>query len=257
MTNSIRLMKQQKVAIITGGNSGIGRATAVGLARQGVNITIAARRPKEGEETVKLVKDVGSEGIFVKTDVTKEDDIRSLVEKSTKKFGRLDYAFNNAGIEESMTPLVDQRSDIFDRIINVNVKGVWLSMKYEIPEMIKSGGGSIVNMSSVAGVMGFPQMPIYIASKHAVLGLTKSAALEYARSGIRINAVAPGAVKTDMAKRVMEGNPQLSQTLTSMHPIGRTAEPEEIADVVSWLLSDKSTFVLGHTLLADGGIVSR
>lgn len=257
MTNSIKLMKQQKVAIITGGNSGIGRATAVALARQGVNITIAARRPKEGEETVKLVKDAGSEGIFVKTDVTNEDDIRSLVERSTKKFGRLDYAFNNAGIEESMTPLVDQRSDIFDQIINVNVKGVWLSMKYEIPEMIKSGGGAIVNMSSVAGVMGFPQMPIYIASKHAVLGLTKSAALEYARSGIRINAVAPGAVNTDMAKRVVEGNPQLSQTLTSMHPIGRTAEPEEIADVVSWLLSDKSTFVLGHTLLADGGIVSR
>jgi NAD(P)-dependent dehydrogenase (short-subunit alcohol dehydrogenase family) len=193
----------------------------------------------------------------VKTDVTKEDDVRSLVEKSTDKFGRLDYAFNNAGIEESMTPLVDQRSDHFDRIINVNVKGVWLSMKYEIPEMIKSGGGSIVNMSSVAGVMGFPQMPIYIASKHAVLGLTKSAALEYARSGIRINAVAPGAVNTDMAKRVMEGNPQLNQTLTSMHPIGRVAEPEEIADVVSWLLSDKSSFVLGHTLLADGGIVSR
>jgi NAD(P)-dependent dehydrogenase (short-subunit alcohol dehydrogenase family) len=257
MTNSIRIMKQQKVAIITGGNSGIGRATAVALARQGVNITIASRRTKEGEETVKLVKDAGSEGIFVKTDVTKEDDVRSLVEKSTDKFGRLDYAFNNAGIEESMTPLVDQRSDHFDRIINVNVKGVWLSMKYEIPEMIKSGGGSIVNMSSVAGVMGFPQMPIYIASKHAVLGLTKSAALEYARSGIRINAVAPGAVNTDMAKRVMEGNPQLSQTLTSMHPIGRVAEPEEIADVVSWLLSDKSSFVLGHTLLADGGIVSR
>jgi len=250
-------MKQQKVAIITGGNSGIGRATAVALARQGVNITIASRRTKEGEETVKLVKDAGSEGIFVKTDVTKEDDVRSLVEKSADKFGRLDYAFNNAGIEESMTPLVDQRSDHFDRIINVNVKGVWLSMKYEIPEMIKSGGGSIVNMSSVAGVMGFPQMPIYIASKHAVLGLTKSAALEYARSGIRINAVAPGAVNTDMAKRVMEGNPQLNQTLTSMHPIGRVAEPEEIADVVSWLLSDKSSFVLGHTLLADGGIVSR
>lgn len=257
MTNSIRIMKQRKVAIITGGNSGIGRATAVALARQGVNITIASRRTKEGEETVKLVKDAGSEGIFVKTDVTKEDDVRSLVEKSTDKFGRLDYAFNNAGIEESMTPLVDQRSDLFDRIISVNVKGVWLSMKYEIPEMIKSGGGSIVNMSSVAGVMGFPQMPIYIASKHAVLGLTKSAALEYARSGIRINAVAPGAVNTDMAKRVMEGNPQLNQTLTSMHPIGRVAEPEEIADVVSWLLSDKSSFVLGHTLLADGGIVSR
>jgi NAD(P)-dependent dehydrogenase (short-subunit alcohol dehydrogenase family) len=130
-------------------------------------------------------------------------------------------------------------------------------MKYEIPEMIKSGRGAIVNMSSVAGVMGIPQMPIYIASKHAVLGLTKSAALEYAKLGIRINAVAPGAVKTDMAERVMGGNPQFSQSLTSMHPIGRIAEPEEIADVVSWLLSDNSTFVLGHTLLADGGIVSR
>ena len=200
---------------------------------------------------MKLVKDAGSEGIFVKTDVSNEDDIRSLVEKSTKKFGRLDYAFNNAGIEESITPLIEQTSDTFDQIMNVNVKGVWLSMKYEIPEMIRSGDGAIVNMSSTAGVIGNLRMPIYIASKHAVLGLTKSAALEYAKSGIRINAVAPGAVETDMFKRVMEGNPKLSQTLK------RTAEPEEIADVVSWLLSNNSTFVLGHTLLVDGGVVSR
>ena len=197
-------MTDQKVAIITGGSSGIGRATAVALAKDGVKVTVAARRATEGEETVQLVKEAGSEGIFVRTDVTKEDDVKSLVEKTVKVYGRLDYAFNNAGIEEMMTPFVEQTSDTFDQIMNVNVKGVWLSMKYEIHEMIRSGGGAIVNNSSVAGVMGFPQMPIYIASKHAVLGLTKSAALEYAKSGIRINAVAPGGVETDMAKRVIE-----------------------------------------------------
>ena len=250
-------MTDRRVAIVTGGSSGIGRATAIALAKQGVKVTVAARRAKEGEETVRLVKEAGSEGVFVKTDVANEDDVRSLVERSTKSYGRLDYAFNNAGIEEIMTPLTDQKSEIFDQIMNVNVKGVWLSMKYEIPEMIKSGGGAIVNNSSVAGIMGFPQMPIYIASKHAVLGLTKSAALEYAKSGIRINAIAPGAVETDMAKRVFGDNHQVLETLTSMHPIGRIADPEEIDNAVVWLLSDKASFVLGHTLLVDGGVVSR
>jgi NAD(P)-dependent dehydrogenase (short-subunit alcohol dehydrogenase family) len=249
-------MTDQKVAIVTGGSSGIGRATAIALGKEGVKIAIAARRAKEGEETVRLVKEAGSDGIFVNTDVSNEDDVKSLVEKIIKTYGRLDYAFNNAGIEEMMTPLIDQTSDIFDQIMNVNVKSVWLCMKYEIPEMIRNGGGAIVNMSSVAGVMGFPQMPIYIASKHAVLGLTKSAALEYAKSGIRINAVAPGGVETDMAKRV-GGDHQFLETLTSMHPIGRIANPEEIANTVVWLLSDKASFVLGHTLLVDGGMISR
>jgi NAD(P)-dependent dehydrogenase (short-subunit alcohol dehydrogenase family) len=156
-----------------------------------------------------------------------------------------------------MTPLVEQTSNVFDRIMNVNVKGVWLSMKYEIPQMIRTGGGAIVNMSSGAGVIGFPQMPIYIASKHAVLGLTKSAALEYAKSGIRINAVAPGGVETDMLKQAAEDNKQFVETLRSMHPIGRIADPEEIANAVVWLLSDKASFVLGHTLLVDGGFISR
>ncbi|MGA9842948.1 MAG: SDR family oxidoreductase [Nitrososphaeraceae archaeon] len=250
-------MTPDKVAIITGGSSGIGRATAVALAKDGVKVTIAARRATEGEETVQLVKESGSEGSFVKTDVTKEDDVKSLVEKTVKVYGRLDYAFNNAGIEEMMTPFVEQTSDTFDQIMNVNVKGVWLSMKYEIPEMIRSGGGAIVNNSSVAGLMGFPQMPIYIASKHAVLGLTKSAALEYAKSGIRINAVAPGGVETDMVERMVEDNKQFLETVKSMHPIGRIAKPEEIANAVVWLLSDKASFVLGHTLLIDGGMVSR
>ena len=155
-----------------------------------------------------------------------------------------------------MTPFLDQTTEKFDQIMNTNVRGVWLSMKYEIPEMIKSPGGAIVNNSSVAGIIGFPQMPIYIASKHAVLGLTKSVALEYAKSGIRINAITPGDVVTDMAKRVF-GDNQLLETLTSMHPIGRIADPEEIANAVVWLLSDKASFVLGHTLIVDGGAVSR
>jgi NAD(P)-dependent dehydrogenase (short-subunit alcohol dehydrogenase family) len=244
---------------VTGGSSGIGRATAVALAKEGVRIAVAARRTSEGEETVRLVKEAGSDGIFVNTDVTNENDVRSFVEKTVTTYGKLDYAFNNAGIEQTMAPLAEQTVEEFDQIMKVNVRGVWLSMKYEIPEMIKNGvgGGAIVNNSSVAGIMGFPQMAIYIASKHAVLGLTKSAAQEYAKSGIRINAIAPGGVKTEMANRVSEDNPQFLETLTSMHPIGRLANPEEIANAVVWLLSDNASFVLGHTLLVDGGIVSR
>jgi NAD(P)-dependent dehydrogenase (short-subunit alcohol dehydrogenase family) len=255
-------MTDQKVAIVTGGSSGIGRATAVALAKEGVKIAVAARRSNEGEETVRLIKDAGSDGIFVKTDVANENDVRSLVKKTVTTYGKLDYAFNNAGIEQTMAPLAEQTVEEFDQIMNVNVRGVWLSMKYEIAEMIKNsagggGGGAIVNNSSVAGLMGFPQMAVYVASKHAVLGLTKSAALEYAKSGIRINAVSPGGVDTEMVERLTETVKQWRETLTSMHPIGRLSNPEEIANAVVWLLSDKASFVLGHTLLVDGGIVSR
>jgi len=242
-------MTDQKVAIITGGSSGIGRATAVALAKEGrTNVVIAARREKEGQETTKLVKEAGGEGIFVRTDVTNEGDVRALVEKTVNKYGGLDYAVNNAGFDEAQTTLVEETAEDFDKIMNINVKGVWLCMKYEIPDMIRRGAGSIVNMSS--GV----QTPIYDASKHAVLGLTKSAALGYAKSGIRINAVAPGLVNTDMIAGL---SPQFRESLISMHPIGRLADPEEIANAVVWLLSDKASFVLGHTLLVDGGIVSR
>jgi NAD(P)-dependent dehydrogenase (short-subunit alcohol dehydrogenase family) len=250
-------MTDQKVAIVTGGNSGIGRATAIALAREGAKVTVAARRASEGEETVRLVKEAGSDAIFVKTDVAIENDVRSLVEKTVDTYGRLDYAVNNAGIGEKMTPLVEQTSEKFDQIMNTNVRGVWLSMKYEIPMMIKNGGGAIVNTSSGAGLVGFPQMPVYIASKHAVLGLTKSAALEYAKSGIRINAIAPGGVETDMLMQTVGNDPQFIETFKSMHPIGRFGDPKEIANTIVWLLSDKASFVLGHTLLVDGGIVSR
>jgi NAD(P)-dependent dehydrogenase (short-subunit alcohol dehydrogenase family) len=250
-------MTDQKVAIVTGGNSGIRRATAIALAREGAKVTVAARRASEGEETVRLVKEAGSDAIFVKTDVAIENDVRSLVEKTVDTYGRLDYAVNNAGIGEKMTPLVEQTSEKFDQIMNTNVRGVWLSMKYEIPMMIKNGGGAIVNTSSGAGLVGFPQMPVYIASKHAVLGLTKSAALEYAKSGIRINAIAPGGVETDMLMQTVGNDPQFIETFKSMHPIGRFGDPKEIANTIVWLLSDKASFVLGHTLLVDGGIVSR
>ena len=250
-------MNDQKVAIVTDGSSGMGRATAIALAKQGVTTAIAARRVKEGEETVRLVKEAGGDGLFVKTDVANENDVRSLVEKTVKQYNRLDYAFNNAGIEEMTTPLVDQTSEAFDQIINVNVKGVWLSMKYEIPEMIRTGGGAIVNNSSGAGVIGIPQLSIYSASKHAVLGLTKSAALEYAKSGIRINAIVPGAIETEMFERLAEDNKQLIEHIKTITPIGRIADPKEIADAVVWLLSDKASFVLGHTLLVDGGLISR
>jgi NAD(P)-dependent dehydrogenase (short-subunit alcohol dehydrogenase family) len=250
-------MTEQKVAIVTGGSSGIGRATAVALAKQRVKVTVAARRAKEGEKTVHLVKEAGSEGIFVKTDVANEDDVKSLVEKTVKMYDRLDYAFNNAAIPETTASLIEQTSNVFDQIMNVNVKGVWLCMKYEIPEMIRTGGGAIVNTSSGAGVIGIPQQSIYSASKHAVLGMTKSAALEYAKSGIRINAIAPGLVETEMVDRVAEGNKQIIESLKSRTPIGRIGDPQEIANAVVWLLSDKASFVLGHTLLVDGGIVSR
>jgi NAD(P)-dependent dehydrogenase (short-subunit alcohol dehydrogenase family) len=250
-------MTDQKVAIITGGSSGIGRATAFALGKEGVRIIVAARRTKEGEQTIRLVKEAGGDGIFVRTDVASEKDVKSLVEKSVKQYNRLDYAFNNAGLEESPTPLIDQTSEVFDKIMNVNTKGVWLSMKYEIPEMIRTGGGAIVNTSSGTGVIGTPQMPIYTASKHAVLGLTKSAALEYAKSGIRINAIVPGVIETDMFGRVAEDNKQVLESLESTTPIGRTGEPQEIANAVVWLLSDKASFVLGHTLLVDGGLISR
>lgn len=250
-------MTNQKVAIITGASSGIGRATAIALAKEGVKVTVAARRSKEGEETLQLVKKAGSDGIFVKTDVSQENDVKAMVDKTLQNFGRLDYAFNNAGIEEIGTPFTDQENDVYDQIMNINVKGVWLSMKYEIPAMLRNGGGSIVNMSSVAGIIGMPQIPIYVASKHAVIGLTKSAALEYAKSNIRINAIGPGAIETDMLERFVGDNKQFRQTIKTMHPIGRSGTPDEIANAVVWLLSDKSSFVTGHTMLADGGLVTR
>ena len=245
-----------KVAIVTGGSSGIGKATAIAFAREGAKVVVASRREKEGQETVKQVQSAGSEGFFIKTDVSKETDVSAMVEKTIATYGHLDYAFNNAGIEQIPTPLVEQTEETFDQIMEINVKGVWLCMKHQIPQMLVSGGGAIVNMSSISGMIGASGLPIYVASKHAVLGLTKSVALEYAKEGIRINAVCPGMIETDLLDRVF-ANQEVKERLIAMHPIGRVGKPEEIAEAVVWLCSDKASFVTGQSLPLDGGYVAQ
>jgi NAD(P)-dependent dehydrogenase (short-subunit alcohol dehydrogenase family) len=247
-----------KVAIVTGGSAGIGRAAAVAFAREGAKVVVASRRIKEGDETVRLVREAGSDGFFIKTDVAKAADVKAMVEKTVATYGRLDYAFNNAGVVEPKPgPLVEQSEETFDQVVNINVKGVWLSMKYEIPEMLKRGGGAIVNMSSVAGVVGFPGIGIYIASKHAVIGLTKAAAVEYSKLGVRVNAVNPAAIETDMLAHVAGDDPEAKAQMAAGHPIGRIGRPEEVADAVVWLCSDKASFVTGHSLLVDGGYTAQ
>jgi len=248
---------QNRVALITGGSSGIGRATALAFAREGAKVIVASRRENESRETVHLVREAGSEGLFVKTDVSKEADVKEMVEKTIRAYGRLDFAFNNAGIEQIPTPLAEQTEETFDQITNINVKGVWLSMKYEIPQMLKNGGGAIVNMSSVAGLVGFPGIPLYVASKHAVLGLTRSTALEYAKSSVCINAVCPGAIETEMFERFVKDNEQVRDQVMAMHPIGRSGRPEEIAHAVVWLCSDRASFITGQSLALDGGFTAQ
>src|SRR6201997_110862 len=192
---------QNKVTIVTGGTSGIGRAAAVAYAREGARVVVAGRRAAEGEETVRLLRAQGGEGVFVTTDVSKAVQVKELVDRTMQKFGRLDFAFNNAGVEQEPTPFLEQDEETYDRVMDINVKGVWLSMRHEIPAMLKSGGGAIVNTSSALGVIAFPGVEVYVASKHAVIGLTKSAAVEFGKQGIRINAVSPAAIETDMYRR--------------------------------------------------------
>jgi len=246
-----------KVALVTGGGSGIGRATALAFARDGAQVVIGNRNVQRGEETVSMIKKAGGTATFKRTDVLVAAEIEALVDHAVKTYGRLDIAFNNAGIEGDILPtIVDHTEASFDAIMDVNVKGVWLSMKYEIPRMLKQGNGAIVNCSSVAGVIGFPGIGIYVASKHAVVGLTKTAALEFSAKGIRINAVNPAVIDTGMADRIAGGLNMQKNDLKTFHPIGRIGRVEEVAEAVVWLCSDRASFVTGHSLIVDGAFTA-
>lgn len=246
---------ENKVALITGGTTGIGRDTAVLFAKAGAKVIFSGRREVEGKETLHLVRTAGGDGHFIKSDVSKSTDVESLVQKTIEKYGRLDVAVNNAGIEGVWAPLIEQTEENWDQVQNINLKGVWLSLKYEILQMLKQGGGgAIVNMSSVAGLIGAAGAGVYVASKHGVLGLTKSAAIEYAAHGIRVNAICPAVIETPMAERVF-GEPAVNKRMRSLHPLGRFGKSTEVAEAVLWLCSDKSSFTTGQYLAIDGGLL--
>jgi NAD(P)-dependent dehydrogenase (short-subunit alcohol dehydrogenase family) len=245
-----------KVALVTGGTSGIGRETAVLFAKAAAKVVVAGRREVEGQETIDLVRAAGGDGLFVKTDVSKAVEVEALVQKIVEKFGRLDVAFNNAGVEGVWAPIIRQSEEDWDRIIAINLKGVWLCLKYEIRQMLKQGGGgAIVNMSSITGLVGAVGAAAYSASKHGVIGLTQTAALENAKSGIRINAVCPGFTETPMADRIFRV-PGVHKYILSCHPIGRLGRPTEIAEAVAWMCSDRASFMTGQSLVLDGGFLA-
>lgn len=248
---------QNKVIIITGGSFGIGRATAIAFAKRGANIVVADWIEDKEATTLKEIKAAGGNGIFVKCDVSKPADVMAMVDKCIASFGRLDYAFNNAGIEGMQAITHECSEENWDKTVGINLKGIWLCMKYQIPDMLKNGKGSIVNCASVAGLNGFPGLPAYVSTKHAVVGLTKTAALEYAKQGIRVNAVCPGVIHTEMIDRITGKEKEVEKQFIEMEPIGRMGEPGEVAEVVVWLCSDASSFVTGIAMAVDGGFVAR
>jgi len=244
-----------EVVVITGGSSGIGRATALAFAREGARVAVASRRTDESEETVRQVKALGGDAMFVKTDVTKAAEVEALVAKTVERFGGLNYAFNNAGIEgDAFVPIEKYSEAMFNQVIDINLKGVFLSMKYELPHIL-ARQGAIVNMASVAGLAGTRIGSAYAASKHGVVGLTRAAAMENAERGVRINAVAPGIIRTPMADRAFFHDPAITAAMTARHPMGRVGLPEEVASAVIWLCSKSASFTTGHVLPVDGGLL--
>jgi NAD(P)-dependent dehydrogenase (short-subunit alcohol dehydrogenase family) len=247
-----------KVALVTGASSGIGRSAALAFAREGARVVAADVDVEGGEETVGKIGAAGGEAVFVRTDVSKAAEVEAMVERAVETYGCLDCALNNAGIEGQMgTNTADYPEEGFDRVIAINLKGVWMCMRYEIPRMLDQGGGAIVNTASVAGLVGFEGISPYVASKHGVVGLTRTAALEYATQGIRVNAVCPGVIWTPMVARATGDSEEGRAQFAALEPVGRMGTPEEVAEAVVWLCSDAASFVTGVPMPVDGGLVAR
>jgi NAD(P)-dependent dehydrogenase (short-subunit alcohol dehydrogenase family) len=241
-----------KVALVTGATSGIGKATAIAFAQAGAKVVLAGRREEEGAKVVEIIEQAGGEALFVRTDVSKEQDVVTLLARTLERFGRLDCAFNNAGIYLDQGPVTQSTDDVYERTMDVNVRGVLYCMKHQIPVLLQHGGGAIVNNASALGLSVMPGAPIYNASKFAVIGLTKSAAVEFASQGVRINAVCPAVVETDI-NAGMRSDPQTRDFMLAKHPIGRFGREEEIAAAVLYLCSPGAAFTIGVALPIDGG----
>lgn len=247
-----------KVALVTGGSTGIGKASSLTFAREGAKVVVSDVNADGGEETAHFIRDSGGEAIFAKADVSKAAEVEALVNKAIATYGRLDCAFNNAGIAGPIGASTHEYpNESWDRVIGINLKGVWLCMRYEIPQMLRQGGGAIVNTASIWGLVGAQGASAYVASKHGVVGLTRAAALEYAPQGIRINAVNPGTIRTPILDPFIAAIPEFESLMTSLHPIGRIGMPEEVAEAVVWLCSDAASFVVGQNLPVDGGYTAQ
>jgi len=244
---------EEKVAFVTGAASGIGRATAIAFAHKGARVVVADISEQGSHETTRIIKETGGRALSVKCDVSQSEEVKNCLGQSIETFGRLDFAFNNAGVEQKLALTAELPVEEWDRVVNTDLRGVFLCLKHEIPLMLKQGGGAIVNTSSGAGIKGFRSEAAYVAAKHGVVGLTKAAALDYAQSNIRINAVPPGIIDTAMMQRFSGGTPEGYKAVTSQEPVGRMGQPEEIAAAVLWLCSDAASFVTGHTMVVDGG----
>jgi len=252
------LSLDSKVALVTGARSGIGRATAIAFARHGAKVVIADIDLPAAVQTVTSIRSEGGDATEVAVDVTSLSSIEKMVKATVTAYGSLDMAFNNAGITGNIASIADCTEENWDNVINVNLKGVWLCLKFELQQMLKQGSGAIVNMSSIAGLIGLrDQLPGYTPSKHGVVGLTKSAALEYASRGIRINAVCPGEILTPLAESYFRESPELLERAIESEPIGRLGAPEEVANAVIWLCSEQASFVTGHAMVVDGGYVAQ